>query len=150
VVSDVPVDDEAPLVTSGISRSAGAQSFGGAHKGRVCVRVFIGVSVRACCERLRCTVSFSKKGAPLFNVRRPLPFCHAARPHSSPSCRATSRLGAHLRAPPSGWPQRSPMRCLLAGRGPCRCAMTCSAGDLGGELGHDVQRRLDELHRCLQ
>jgi hypothetical protein len=56
VVSDVPVDDETPLVTSGISRSVGAQSFGGAHRGRVCVHVFIGVSVRACCERLRCTV----------------------------------------------------------------------------------------------
>lgn len=24
------------------------------------------------------------------------------------------------------------------------------AGDLGGEPGHDVQRRLDELHRRLQ
>jgi hypothetical protein len=42
------------VVTSRISRSAGAQSFGGAHKGRVCIRV--GVSVRACCERLHCTV----------------------------------------------------------------------------------------------
>ena len=42
MVSDVPVDDEAPVVTSGIFRSAGAQSFGGAHRGRVCVRVFIG------------------------------------------------------------------------------------------------------------
>jgi hypothetical protein len=61
VVSDVPVDDEAPLVTSGIFRSAGAQSFGGAHRGRVCVRVIIGVSVRVCCECLRCTVSFSKR-----------------------------------------------------------------------------------------
>ena len=30
------------MVTSGIFRSAGAQSFGGAHRGRVCVRVFIG------------------------------------------------------------------------------------------------------------
>jgi hypothetical protein len=29
--------------------------------GRVCVRVLIGVSVHACCERLRCTMSFSKK-----------------------------------------------------------------------------------------
>jgi hypothetical protein len=58
VVSDVPVDDEAPLVTSGIPRSVDAQSFGGAHRGGICVRVFIGVSVRACCERLRCTVSF--------------------------------------------------------------------------------------------
>jgi hypothetical protein len=61
VVSDVPVDDEAPMVTSRISRCAGAQSFGGAHRGRVCVRVFIGVSVRACCERLRCSASISKK-----------------------------------------------------------------------------------------
>jgi hypothetical protein len=56
VVSDVPVDDESPVVTSRISRSAGAQSFGGAHRGRICVRVFIGVSVRACCERLRYTM----------------------------------------------------------------------------------------------
>jgi hypothetical protein len=60
VVSDVPVDDEAPLVTSGSSISTGAQSFGAAHRGRVCVRVFIGVSVRACCERLCCTMSFKK------------------------------------------------------------------------------------------
>jgi hypothetical protein len=35
-----------------------AQSFEGAHRSRVCVCVFIGVSVRACCERLRCTVRF--------------------------------------------------------------------------------------------
>ena len=42
MVSDVPVDDEAPVVTSRIFRSVGAQSFGGAHRGRVCVRVFIG------------------------------------------------------------------------------------------------------------
>jgi hypothetical protein len=47
------------MVTSGISSNlSGAQFFKGAHRGRVCVRVFIGVSVRACCERLRCTVSF--------------------------------------------------------------------------------------------
>jgi hypothetical protein len=45
-------------VTSGISRSVGAQSFGGAHRGRVCVRVFTWVSVRACFKRLSCTVSF--------------------------------------------------------------------------------------------
>jgi hypothetical protein len=55
-MTHLPVDDEAPLVTSGISRSAGAQSFGGAHRGRVRVRVFIGVSVRACCEHLCYTV----------------------------------------------------------------------------------------------
>jgi hypothetical protein len=56
VVSDVPVDDEASLVTSGISRSAGVQSYGGAHWGMVCVHVFIGVCVHACYKRLRCTV----------------------------------------------------------------------------------------------
>jgi hypothetical protein len=56
VVSDVLVDDETSMVTSGISKSAGAQSFESAPRGRVCVRVFIGVSVRACCERLLCTV----------------------------------------------------------------------------------------------
>jgi hypothetical protein len=39
VVSGVPVDDEAPTVTSRISRSAGAQSFGCAHRDRVCVRI---------------------------------------------------------------------------------------------------------------
>jgi hypothetical protein len=38
------------------SRDLSAQSFGGAHRGRVCVRVFIGVSVRACCGRLRYTM----------------------------------------------------------------------------------------------
>jgi hypothetical protein len=35
VVSDVPVDDEAPLVPSGISGSAGDQSLGGAHRDRI-------------------------------------------------------------------------------------------------------------------
>jgi hypothetical protein len=45
VGSDVPVDDEAPVVTSRISRSAGAQSFEGAH--RVCVRV-VSVCVVLC------------------------------------------------------------------------------------------------------
>jgi hypothetical protein len=59
--NDVPVDNEAPVATSRISRFAGAQSFEGVHRGRVCVRVFIGVSVRACCKRLHCTVSISKK-----------------------------------------------------------------------------------------
>ena len=56
MVGDVPVDSEVPMVTSGISRSVGAQSFGGAHRGKVCVHVFIGVSVRVCCKHLCCTV----------------------------------------------------------------------------------------------
>ena len=49
VVGDVPVDNEAPVVTSSVSRFAGlTQFFGGAHRGRVCMRAFIGVSVRSC------------------------------------------------------------------------------------------------------
>ena len=37
--------------------------FEGAHRGRVYVRVFIGVSVCAYCERLRCTVLKKKLGS---------------------------------------------------------------------------------------
>jgi hypothetical protein len=46
---DVPVDSEVSIVTSSISRpDPPAQSSGGAHRGRVCVRVFIGMSVYTC------------------------------------------------------------------------------------------------------
>jgi len=45
VVGDVPVNSEAPAVTSSISRFAGpTQFFGGAHRDRVCVHAFIRVS----------------------------------------------------------------------------------------------------------
>jgi len=67
VVSDVPVDDEVPVVTLGIFRSAGAQSFGGAHRGRVCVRVFIGCEC-ACvlwASSLYCVILKKKSGAEL-------------------------------------------------------------------------------------
>jgi hypothetical protein len=37
-------------------RRCASGDFENAHRGRVCVRVFIGVSVRACCERLCSTV----------------------------------------------------------------------------------------------
>ena len=47
MVSDVPVDNKASVVTSEIFRSVGAKSFEGAHRNRVCIRVFIGMSVRA-------------------------------------------------------------------------------------------------------
>jgi hypothetical protein len=42
VVNDVPFDDVAPMVTSEISRSVDAQSFGGAHKDRVCTCIYRG------------------------------------------------------------------------------------------------------------
>ena len=46
---DVPVDSETTVVTSSISKpDPPAQCLGGAHRGRVCVRAFIGVSVYAC------------------------------------------------------------------------------------------------------
>jgi hypothetical protein len=49
VGDDILVDNEAPVMTSSILRlDPPAQSFGGAHRGRVCVRAFIGVSVCAC------------------------------------------------------------------------------------------------------
>jgi hypothetical protein len=49
VVGDVPVDSEASVVISSISRLAGpTHFFEGAYKGRVCVRAFVGVSVRSC------------------------------------------------------------------------------------------------------
>jgi len=49
VVGDVPVDSKASVVTSSISRFAGpTRFFGGAHRGRVCVCVFIELSVRSC------------------------------------------------------------------------------------------------------
>jgi hypothetical protein len=47
VGGDVPVDSEAPVVTSSISRpDLSAQSFRDAYRGRVCMRAFIEVSVR--------------------------------------------------------------------------------------------------------
>ena len=47
VVGDVPVDSEAPVVTSSISPGFAGPVFEDAHRGRVCVRAFIGVSARA-------------------------------------------------------------------------------------------------------
>jgi hypothetical protein len=53
VGGDVPVDDEALVVTPSISRpDPSAQSFGGAHRSRMCVCAFIGVSVCACKKNL--------------------------------------------------------------------------------------------------
>ena len=52
MVGNVLLDNETSMVTSSISRFANpTQFFGGAHRDRVCIRMFIGVSVRLC-ERL--------------------------------------------------------------------------------------------------
>ena len=48
VIGDVPVDNETSVVTSSISsRGFVGPIFEGAYKGRVCVHVFIGMSVHA-------------------------------------------------------------------------------------------------------
>ena len=47
VAGNVTVNSEAPVVNSSVSRCADI-SFGGVHRGRLYVRVFIGVSVRTC------------------------------------------------------------------------------------------------------
>jgi hypothetical protein len=65
VVSDVPVDDEASVVTSIISRSVAAQSFGGAHRGRVCVRVCVCIHRGECVCIVPCNL---KKTNALFGT----------------------------------------------------------------------------------
>jgi hypothetical protein len=47
VVGAVPVDSEAHVVTSSILRIFAGAVFEDAHRGRLCVRVFIGMGVRA-------------------------------------------------------------------------------------------------------
>jgi hypothetical protein len=47
VVGDVSIDSEVPAVTSSISRCAGIV-FRRCYRDRICVRVFIGVSVHTC------------------------------------------------------------------------------------------------------
>jgi hypothetical protein len=76
-------------VTSRISRYVRARSSRGAHRGRVCLRVFIGVSVRACFERLHCTVYFYKKkshaSAPTFTFKTQIfTFNQATKNHNLP------------------------------------------------------------------
>jgi hypothetical protein len=58
---DVPVDSDAILVTNFINfKIKPAQSFKCAHKGRVCVRVFIGMRARTCMIICICTVFLKK------------------------------------------------------------------------------------------
>jgi hypothetical protein len=49
VGGDVPIDSDALLVTDFMNlKIKSAQSFRGAHRGRMCMRVFIGVSAYTC------------------------------------------------------------------------------------------------------
>jgi hypothetical protein len=61
VGGDVPVDSVALLVTDFVNlKIKPAQFFRGAHRGRVCVRVFIGMSDRTCMSIYVCTVFLKK------------------------------------------------------------------------------------------
>jgi hypothetical protein len=62
VGGDISVDSETLLVIDFVNRKIkSAQFFRGAHKGRVCVRVFIQVSARTCMSIYVCTVFLKKK-----------------------------------------------------------------------------------------
>jgi hypothetical protein len=57
----VPVDNETLLVADFVNLNIKpAQSFGGAHKGRVYVRVFIGVNAHMCMSICICTIFLKK------------------------------------------------------------------------------------------
>jgi hypothetical protein len=69
VGGDVPVDSETLLVTDFINlKIKPTQSFGGAYRGRVCVRVFIGViahmNICVCTMFLRRKKNTSKQSSP--------------------------------------------------------------------------------------
>jgi hypothetical protein len=62
VGGDVPVDSDVILVTNFVNfKIKPAQSFKCAHKGRVCVCVFIGMRARTCMIICVCTVFLKKK-----------------------------------------------------------------------------------------
>jgi hypothetical protein len=61
VGGDVPVDSETFLVTDFVNlKIKPTQSFGGAHRGRVCACIFIGVSARTCTSIYICAVFLKK------------------------------------------------------------------------------------------
>jgi hypothetical protein len=69
---DVPIDSETLLVTDFMNlKIKPAQSFGGAHKCKVYVRMFIGVSARTCMSIYVCTVFLKKMGSPaVFSLKK--------------------------------------------------------------------------------
>jgi hypothetical protein len=61
VGGDVPVDSETFLVTDFLNlKIKPAQSYEGAHRGRVCVHVFIGVSGHTCMSICVCNLFLKK------------------------------------------------------------------------------------------
>jgi hypothetical protein len=61
VEGDVPVDNESLLLTDFVNLKINpVQSFGGAHRGSLCVCVFIWVSAHTCMSIYICTVFLKK------------------------------------------------------------------------------------------
>jgi hypothetical protein len=61
VGGDVPINSDALLVTDFMNlKIKPTQSFGGAHRDKMCVRVFIGVSARTCMSICVCIVFLKK------------------------------------------------------------------------------------------
>jgi hypothetical protein len=62
----IPVDSDALLVTDFVNLKIKLdQSFKGAHRGGVCVRVFIGVSAHTCMSICVCIVFIKKRWLPV-------------------------------------------------------------------------------------
>jgi hypothetical protein len=62
VGGDIPIDSETLLVIDFVNlKIKSVQSFGEAHRGRICVRVFVGVSARTCMSIYVCTVFLKKR-----------------------------------------------------------------------------------------
>jgi hypothetical protein len=62
VGDDVPVDSETLLMTNFMNlKIKPAQSFGGTHKGRMCIHMFIGVGAHMCMRICICTVFLKKQ-----------------------------------------------------------------------------------------
>jgi hypothetical protein len=69
VEGDVPVDSEALLVTDFVNlKIKPTQSFRGAHRGRIYVCVFIGVSAHTYMSICVCTVFLKKNHQVIFHV----------------------------------------------------------------------------------
>jgi hypothetical protein len=61
VGGDVPINSDALLVTDFMNlKIKPTQFFGGAHRDKMCVRVFIGVSARTCMSICVCIVFLKK------------------------------------------------------------------------------------------
>jgi hypothetical protein len=64
VGGDIFIDSETLLVTDFVNfKIKMAQSFGGTYRGRICVRVFIGMSARTCMSICVCTVFLKNRGS---------------------------------------------------------------------------------------